>query len=236
MTETYVLGAVLSHIGETMTNQMERAIALAAFGTAAYYVQRLSIGKSIKDERLDVLVGSLFKFDAPNTAAVYENQILALKEGAFLLGHLLKPGNHQQYKQVTRILYSLLHQAQRLKNSSRIRNDVKKRLIETQPQAELVGLSHPQLISTIADIYRQTFGKLRHKIKIAGSVTHLQQPYTQALIRTLLLTGIRSAYLWRQLGGNDWHLILKKKQAQESVSELFKYIQSIEEKQWSTQP
>ena len=38
----------------------------------------------------------------------------------------------------------------------------------------------------------------------------LQQEATAAKVRALLFAGIRSARLWRQLGGRRWHLLTKR--------------------------
>ena len=40
---------------------------------------------------------------------------------------------------------------------------------------------------------------------------HLQQPNNAAKIRALLLTGIRAARLWRQLGGHRWQLLFSRR-------------------------
>ncbi len=40
---------------------------------------------------------------------------------------------------------------------------------------------------------------------------HLQQTDNAAKIRALLLAGIRSARLWRQLGGHRWQLIFSRR-------------------------
>jgi high frequency lysogenization protein len=62
----------------------------------------------------------------------------------------------------------------------------------------------------IAGIYQDTLSNLSFRIKVAGQVTLLQRDDIAQHIRALLLCAVRSAMLWRQLGGRRWHLILNK--------------------------
>jgi high frequency lysogenization protein len=65
---------------------------------------------------------------------------------------------------------------------------------------------------SISGIYQDTLSTLRYRIKVAGSAQHLQDKQNADIIRALLLAGIRSAFLWRQLGGRRWKLLLQRKQ------------------------
>jgi adenylosuccinate lyase len=54
---------------------------------------------------------------------------------------------------------------------------------------------------------------------------NLQQPSNAAKIRALLLAGIRSARLWRQLGGHRWQLVIQPSQAaQRALSDAARLI------------
>ncbi len=46
---------------------------------------------------------------------------------------------------------------------------------------------------------------------VKGEEKFLSQTNNANKIRALLLSGIRSAVLWRQVGGNRWQLLLKRK-------------------------
>ena len=50
----------------------------------------------------------------------------------------------------------------------------------------------------------------------------LNQSYTMNKIRALLLAGIRSAVLWRQLGGHRWQLFLMRHSMIESSKQWLK--------------
>ena len=55
---------------------------------------------------------------------------------------------------------------------------------------------------------------------------HLQQTDTAAKIRALLLAGIRSARLWRQLGGHRWQLIFSRRKLLDALYPRLRSTQS----------
>jgi len=48
---------------------------------------------------------------------------------------------------------------------------------------------------------------LQRRIQVKGNAIYLQQPGVAERIRCLLFAAVRSAYLWRQLGGKRYHLL-----------------------------
>lgn len=63
----------------------------------------------------------------------------------------------------------------------------------------------------LAAIYQQTISTLGKRIQVTGKPEVLQQEQTAEQIRALLLAGVRLAWLWHQLGGRRWHLILRRR-------------------------
>ena len=53
--------------------------------------------------------------------------------------------------------------------------------------------------------------ELGPKLQISGNPDCLKQPQVQNKIRALLLAAMRSAVLWRQLGGKRRHLVFARK-------------------------
>ena len=66
------------------------------------------------------------------------------------------------------------------------------------------------MIANCASLYQDTISTFRQRIQVQGDMRHLQQPNNAAKIRALLLTGIRSARLWRQLGGHRWQMVFSR--------------------------
>ena len=63
----------------------------------------------------------------------------------------------------------------------------------------------------LSRIYKQTISTLGKRIQVTGDPQRLQQDQVADRIRALLLAGVRLAWLWQQLGGRRWHLILRRR-------------------------
>lgn len=72
----------------------------------------------------------------------------------------------------------------------------------------------------IAGLYTQTISTLSPRIVINGRPQHLQIDRTVEWIRTLLFAGLRSAVLWRQMGGGRFSLMFGRKKMLEQVETL----------------
>jgi len=49
-------------------------------------------------------------------------------------------------------------------------------------------------------------------VMVTGTPAHLQQKANVDRVRSALLAAARSAVLWHQLGGRQWHLLFYRKQ------------------------
>lgn len=72
----------------------------------------------------------------------------------------------------------------------------------------------------IATLYSDTISKISPRIVVNGKPQHLQVPRTVNWIRTLLFSGLRSAVLWRQLGGGRFALMFGRKKMLEQAQAL----------------
>ena len=72
----------------------------------------------------------------------------------------------------------------------------------------------------IAALYTQTISTLTPRIVVNGRPQHLQVERTVNWIRTLLFAGLRSAVLWRQLGGGRFSMMFGRKKMLEQAQSL----------------
>ena len=79
---------------------------------------------------------------------------------------------------------------------------------------------HPLLMEKLAQVYSQTISTLTPRIMVSGEHGHLANPAIAAKVRTALLAGIRSAVLWRQLGGRRWQLLFSRAKIARAAAEL----------------
>ena len=72
----------------------------------------------------------------------------------------------------------------------------------------------------IAALYTQTISTLSPRVVVNGRPQHLQVDRTVNWIRTLLFAGLRSAVLWRQLGGGRFSLMFGRKKMMDQAQSL----------------
>ena len=96
-----------------------------------------------------------------------------------------------------------------------------------QTTAESAAAASPGEIPTwdmpwerIAELYVETLGTLDSRIQVTGSPSILQRPDVASKIRSLLLMGVRFAWLWRQLGGRRWHLLTHRNRIRSTINNL----------------
>ena len=75
-------------------------------------------------------------------------------------------------------------------------------------------------VSQIAGLYTDTISKLSPRIVVNGRPQYLQIDRTVNWIRTLLFAGLRSAVLWRQMGGGRFSLMFGRKKMLEQAQTL----------------
>jgi len=69
-------------------------------------------------------------------------------------------------------------------------------------------------------LYSKTISTISPRIVVNGKPQYLQVDRTVNWIRTLLFAGLRSAVLWRQLGGGRFSLMFGRKKMLEQAQTL----------------
>jgi len=77
-----------------------------------------------------------------------------------------------------------------------------------------------ELIAQLADVWTTQVRKLEPQVVVHGKPLYLQNENNIQLIRALLLSALRCAWLWSQLGGRRWHLMLRRTRLLQSTREL----------------
>src|SRR3546814_8509993 len=92
-------------------------------------------------------------------------------------------------------------------------------IVATAPLAERLGSDHPDVLTALGKLYADTVSNLRPKVMVQGNPHYLGQADIVSEIRALLLAALRSAVLWRQMGGSLFDFLLGRR-SEEHTSEL----------------
>ncbi|MFV8817236.1 high frequency lysogenization protein HflD [Haliea sp. E17] len=197
----------------------QQAVALAGVTQAARIVDQVSRTGTYPLEFLEASVNSLFTFDADDVIAVYGG-IANVKLGLINLSAMLSSRRDEEARDVVRYVFSLLYLERKFAANPQMMSVVHSRLEHASFRAEHFSTNVTATCHSISGIYQDTLSKLRFRIKVTGAAQHLQDESNADIIRALLLAGIRSAFLWRQLGGRRWKLLLQRKQLLAASQEL----------------
>jgi high frequency lysogenization protein len=190
-------------------SEEDKLIALSGIYQAAFCVHRIARQGSVDEQTMAPCIYSLFQTDADSVQEVYGapgSLIPGVKE---LLGQLT--GKQPRGLEPTRYVIGLLKLEQVLSRRTEAIEAIQTGMEEARTKLAHFPMLHTNMLARLADIYSRTISPLRPRIMIQGNPPYLQIPDNQNRMRALLLAGIRSAWLWRQVGGSRWKILLGRK-------------------------
>jgi high frequency lysogenization protein len=203
-----------------------QTVALAAMFQFSACVEQLAKTGHVNQKDFEVSVNSLFNQNPTNTLDVY-GSIEQLETGlSFLIANLSR--SPKRSSDCIRYVMGILHLQKQLSKKSSMLDMIAKRLDKSRLQVEHFSMTHENVIAGLADIYTDTISTFSFRIQVMGEYQFLQQTRIANQIRTLLFAGVRSAVLWRQLGGNRLKAIYQRTAILETARSLHKEIQQRE--------
>lgn len=193
-----------------MSPTQEQLIALAAVFQAASLVDKLARTGQAADAQVGCLLGSLLVRDPKSTLDVYGGDDLNLRDGYKALVGALERSPASLQREPLRYALALLGLERQLAKRDDMLQVIGSRLDQIQNQVEHFGPTHDNVIAACGGLYQDTISTFRQRIQVHGDMRFLQQAAVASKVRALLLTGIRSARLWRQLGGHRWQLVFSR--------------------------
>ena len=192
----------------------DRVLALAGLGQALRQVRRTAETGQADARVLATALDSVFRIDAESVEDVYggANRV---RDGLLLLRDYL--GSQGDDPQLPRLALSVTQLERRFATAGPIADRVHEGILELRPRALELGSSHPDVIAALGALYAETVSHLRPRVMVQGNPHYLAQASVVAEIRAILLAALRSAVLWRQLGGSIWDFFLRRRALQQSV-------------------
>ncbi|MFV1982765.1 MAG: high frequency lysogenization protein HflD [Thiohalomonadales bacterium] len=193
----------------------DRTIALAGIYQSITLVHQVANTGIMDVHNFETIISSLLQNDPDKTQDVY-GELANIRSGFESIVSQLgdsTTGNSASISNndITRYAVTLLHLERKFSQNNKMLNLLSNRLEVVNSQLEHYPIAHENILANLADIYTETISKLSPKIMVKGEEKFLSQTNNANKIRALLLSGIRSAVLWRQVGGNRWQLLLKRK-------------------------
>jgi len=201
-------------------NLQDITLALAGVVQAAMLVEQVAKTGQVQQDAYKCSIESLFDLNPASTLAVYGGSAQNLRIGLEALRDMLA-GQHKN-QEAMRYALGALHLQKKLASRKDMLNTIASRIAQATSQAEHFSSTHDNVIGNLGQVYSETISTFRFRIQVMGDYNYLQQTRIASQIRALLLASIRSAMLWRQLGGNRWQLLLQRKALAAQVEQLLR--------------
>ncbi len=202
---------------------IERHIALAGVCQAAALVQSIARKGSADAQAIEASISSILVTTPDNPQQVYGSLSNLAVGFSTLVAQLDNESRHKD-AEITRYVASILSLERKLSKHPSALSDLGERISHVQRQLGHVDFEHGQIMSSLASVYTDVVSPLAPKIQIAGNQQHLSSPTNQHKVRALLLAGVRSAVLWRQMGGKRRHILFNKSQILKAAKQAVRVI------------
>lgn len=186
----------------------ERVLALAGVAQALRQVRRIADTGQAETAVLETALDSVFRIDAVSPEAVYGGAE-AVAPGLRLLQQYFT--SQGQDDLLPRLALSVLQLERRFVRDGEMVARVQDAIAAAAPSAERLGSTHPDVLASLGSLYADTVSHLRPRVLVQGNPHYLAQADIVAEIRAVLLAALRSAVLWRQMGGSLWDLLLSRR-------------------------
>jgi high frequency lysogenization protein len=185
-----------------------RVLALAGLLQALKLVRQIADTGHADGEGERNALDSVFRIDASSAEAVYGNS-RSLRGGLLLLRDYFTDRSGDQT--LPKLGMAVLQIERRFVADESLAQQVLDGIRTLEDIAERQGSIHPDVIAKLGQLYADTISHLRPKVIVQGNPHYLQQAEVVAEIRALLLAALRSAVLWRQMGGTLWDFVFHRR-------------------------
>ncbi len=189
----------------------DQTLALAGVFQAATLVSQMAHQGRCAESSLETSIRSLFVTDPGNTLEVYGGEMMNLREGLDAQVKILSNQTRQQDMDILRYTLNLIQLESSLNRNRDMMGAIGERIDKARHTANHFGYVHSNLIGNLASVYTDTISTFRQRIQVTGDPSVLQREENAAKVRALLLSGVRSAVLWRQTGGRRWQLVVRRR-------------------------
>lgn len=182
---------------------------LAAMCQISMLVQKTAKYGQFNEAEVSPFLKSIVNLSPDHPEDVYDDK-WAVKNGYKTLIEQLSSEGEKDVELV-KYVGSLMQLERALSSNPKALDELANRLKQVERQLLHFDVCDSTILAAFADIYSQVLSPLGQKIQVFGQPDLLKQPSYQHKIRALLLAGIRSAVLWRQLGGKRRQFFFGKK-------------------------
>lgn len=198
-----------------------QTLALAGILQATYLVDQIARTGQADSAAMNSILHSLFVFESDDPAVVYAGAH-NLQLGLRALRDVLAGHNRDSYQAAVRYALGALILQKLLARAPDAQTTIRTRLQHAEKKLEFFTEDINEIAPSLASIYQDTISRFKYRIQVTGSFQQLQNPANADKIRALLLAAVRSAWLWRRVGGRRWQLIFNRNALKQCADALIR--------------
>lgn len=168
-------------------------------------------------------LASVLRLSAESPDAVYGG-LGGVRTGLRLLVSQLR--GEQRDADLVRIAATIVSLERKYARDDRLQQELRRRLerIAAEDAAHASAAATDEVggerLQALAQAYLATISTLTPRVRVPGNPLVLKEEANVVRIRAYLLAALRSAALWRQLGGRGWRVLLQRKSLIETAQRL----------------
>lgn len=208
-----------------MSRFRDQVLALAGLFQAARLTQQLARDGRADSAAFTATLESILRIDAPTTESIFGGT-KGVTLGLTILRDKLTGKTDPRDLEIARYVIALLQLQARLAREPAVQQAIRRGVETIQAQMKFFEATQSgdtlqqSLVEKLAELYTQTLSQLPPRIMVNGEHGHLANPVIAARVRTALFAGVRAAFLWRQLGGKRWQLLLARRRIANEAAQL----------------
>ena len=208
-----------------MNAKNDKAMALAGLLQCGHLVSGIARSGLVAEDSMTGSLESIFVTNPDETIDVYRNGT-GVRTGLRLIIEILENGNYAEHSEAIRYSHTLIKLEKRLRSKPEILHRVGAGISDIEEHQTLRELTanSEEIQERLSSLYEHTLSAVEPRIRVLGLQKHLRNEKNTNRIRSLLLAGLRSAVLWRQLGGTLPGLILGRRSIVDSAHKVSKII------------
>ena len=197
----------------------QRTLALAGVFQATELVRQAACHGTWSGYAATSCLDSLFRMESDSVEEIYGGTS-KLRLGIETLLSVL--GGEQRQMDALRYSVGLLQIERKFKRRSDLQHEIGKGLERIRECGSNLDQHDREDLQAqqISELYAQTVSQIEPRIVVNGKPQFLQTQRTVDWVRTLLMAGLRSAFLWDQLGGGRFELVFGRKRIRQEAQAL----------------
>jgi high frequency lysogenization protein len=196
-----------------------QVLAFAGIFQSAMLVHQLANNDACDQEALRCSALSILRLEAESVVDVFSS-VECLRLGCGVIDRVFGGKMGQASKDIFQYSVAMHQLAVKLQYAPNISELIHLRAQELSQQFDcdsqvpLDEVSETTLYEELAALYSRSISTMEPRIMVHGSQGKLSNPLTVNKVRSALFAGIRAAFLWHQLGGRRWQLMLHRRSIQ----------------------